>query len=363
MRRPCQPLLDCLTRPQALFGLDLAAWDRLLRQARAGLVLARLAQWVHDSGQDDRLPERVRPHFAAARRIAERQTRALAWEARKLDQALAAKGLQAVLLKGAAYALADLPAARGRLFGDIDILVDKARIGATEAALLLKGWHPAQQTEYDARYYRRWMHELPPLTHLRRGSTLDVHHNLLPETARLRTRPELVLAASRPLPGYQSLRVPSLEDLVLHSATHLFHEGEWDHGLRDLADLDALLRHGAATRTDWWPGLMQRAEELNLTGPLALALRYGQRLLATPVPADVLAAASRAHSRMGWAWLDGLFPRGLLSFHPQCHLSATPLATFVLYVRAHALRMPPHLLAYHLSHKAWQGWRQARDAE
>lgn len=30
-------------------------------------------------------------------------------------------------------------------------------------------------------------------------------------------------------------------DIVLHSAAHLFHEGEWGSGLRDLVDLHALL--------------------------------------------------------------------------------------------------------------------------
>jgi hypothetical protein len=222
-----------------------------------------------------------------------------------------------------------------------------------EAALRLRGWHALRQSAYDDRYYRRWMHELPPLTHLRRGSHLDVHHNLLPETARLQTRPDRVIASARPLPGYKTLCVPSLEDLVLHSATHLFHEGEWQHGLRDLADLDALLRHGAGARADWWPGLLRRARELNLRRPLALALRYAHRLLATPVPAQVLAETARSHPRLAWIWLDGLFRRGLTSFHPLCRAPGTGLASFLLYVRAHALRMPPHLLLPHLVHKGW----------
>jgi hypothetical protein len=125
----------------------------------------------------------------------------------------------------------DLPPAQGRLFADIDILVPKAALAQAESTLMLHGWLSSHHSAYDQRYYRRWMHELPPMTHIRRKSNLDVHHNLLPETARLRTRPELVIAASQPIPCYQSLRLPCLEDLVLHSATHLFHEGEWSHAL------------------------------------------------------------------------------------------------------------------------------------
>ena len=37
---------------------------------------------------------------------------------------------------------------------------------------------------YDQRYYREWMHELPPLLHVRRQTALDVHHAIAPETAR-----------------------------------------------------------------------------------------------------------------------------------------------------------------------------------
>jgi hypothetical protein len=333
--------------------LDLAAWDRLLRQARAAILLPRLAALTEAHGLMDGLPPEVRRHLRAGRWIAERQTRAVRWEARKLDQALARLGIPVVLLKGAAYTLADLPPARGRLFGDVDILVSKTHLGRVEAALRLRGWHAGQQSAYDERYYRRWMHELPPLTHIRRRSNLDVHHNLLPETARLQTRPDLLIASARPLPGYRALHVPTLSDLVLHSATHLFHEGEWQHGLRDLVDLDALLRHGAGEQPDWWPGLLRRATDLNLRRPLALALRYCQRLLATPVPAGVLAEMAHTYSPLTWIWLDALFLRGLTSFHPQCRAPGTGPAGFLLYVRAHALRMPAHLLLPHLLHKGW----------
>jgi hypothetical protein len=353
----CQPLLKVLADPHAMAGLDMADWDALLRQARGAILLSRLASLAESHGLMDGLPPEVQRHLNAARQIAERQSRALAWEARKLDQALARLDIPVVLLKGAAYALADLPPARGRLFGDIDILVDKARLGEVEAALRMHGWHGTHHSVYDQRYYRQWMHELPPLVHMRRQSLLDVHHNLLPETARLKTRPSLVIASARPMPGFRALHVPMLEDLVLHSATHLFHEGEWSHGLRDLTDLDDLLRHGCETRQDWWNGLTERARELNLSRPLAMALRYARMLLSTPIPDSVFEAAMTACSRMAWPWLDGLFIRGLLSFHAGCRLPGSDMANFVLFVRAHALRMPLHLLLPHLTYKAWLGMK------
>lgn len=350
MKMHCSPLLDVLADPGHMAGLDLAGWDILLRQAHRAGLLSRIAVLAGDLGLD--VPPQAGHWFDAARSIADRQLRAVHWEARKLDQALANEGVPVVLLKGAAYALADLPSARGRVFGDIDILVPKPSLGRVEGALRLHGWHGTHHSAYDQRYYRQWMHELPPLTHIRRQSTLDVHHNLLPETARIKTHPEKVIAKAELLPGFKALHVPCLEDLVLHSATHLFHEGEWDHGLRDLADLDALMRHGA-TREGWWEALWQRGEELQLTVPLALATRYAEALLGTPVPNTLLDRSRRSLSFFGWPLRDALFLRGFSTCHPECRMGGNALAEFMLYVRSHALRMPPHLLLPHLAYKAW----------
>ncbi len=354
MNRRCGDLLTVLRTPARMADLTLAGWDRLLPQAASAGLLARLSVLADDLGLTTTLPPSVQPHLTAARTLAARQRRAVLWEARKLDDALAATGMPVLVLKGAAYVLGELPPARGRLFADIDILVPKDRLGEAEACLMLAGWHAHRHSDYDQRYYRQWMHELPPMTHIRRASHLDVHHNLLPETARLKTRPEAVIEAARPLPGYRCLRLPALEDLVLHSATHLFHEGEWQHGLRDLADLDALLRLGNQ-RATWWTDLLAHAAAHNLTYPLALALRYCRRLLATPVPAAVLEEVGRAGARLLWPLRDALFLRGFATAHADCALPGTRLAAFLLYVRAHYLRMPLTLLLPHLLHKATQG--------
>ncbi|HYP67192.1 MAG TPA: nucleotidyltransferase family protein [Thiobacillaceae bacterium] len=354
MKPFCEPLIEVLTAPEKMADLPMATWDLLLRQARQAGLLSRLAVLAEAYGLTPSLPTAIRRHFSGAATAAARQRQAVAWEARKLDQALSREGIPAVLLKGAAYVMADLPPAQGRLFADIDILVPKAAVDRTESTLMLHGWVSSHHSAYDQRYYRRWMHELPPMTHIRRKSQLDVHHNLLPETARLRTHPDLVIAASQPIAGFQSLRVPGLEDLVLHSATHLFHEGEWGHALRDLVDLDALLRHGMS-QSDWWDGLLRRGIELGLAGPLGLALRYSAKLLHTPVPGELFAAIAPP----GWTGIkliqDALFLRGFASAHHSCHRPGNSLATFALYVRSHALRMPLYLLLPHLLNKAWRG--------
>ncbi|MFX6435483.1 nucleotidyltransferase family protein, partial [Acinetobacter baumannii] len=56
-------------------------------------------------------------------------------------------------------------------------------LDAVEAALLGAGWEWVKPDPYDDAYYRRWMHELPPLIHHERDRMIDVHHTILPLTA------------------------------------------------------------------------------------------------------------------------------------------------------------------------------------
>ena len=47
-----------------------------------------------------------------------------------------------------------------------------------------------------------------------------------------------------------------------------------------------------------------------------------------------------------------LFLKGLTSVHPTCSSRVASIARWMLYVRAHYLRMPLHLLLPHLLRKA-----------
>jgi hypothetical protein len=140
--------------------------------------------------------------------------------------------------------------------------------------------------------------------------------------------------------------------MALHSATHLFCNEDVGNGLRDLVDLDSLLRDFGRDES-FWPGLTVRAAELDLTRPLYYALRYVVPILNTPVPAQVLRAAEvgRPPSLLR-RLMDGIFLRTLQSERAGATDRLISLARGSLYVRAHWLRMPPLLLAQHLTIKA-----------
>jgi len=347
---PPDPVVLALRDPAALPGLSLPQWETLVRQARRTHLLPRVALNLDDLGLLPQVPPAPRIHLEAARTLAQAQADAVRREVAFIDRALAATGVPIVLLKGAAYLIAGLSAARGRMFSDIDILVPQGALANVETTLLLHGWHTSKTTAYDQRYYRRWMHELPPLRHISRQTLLDVHHAILPRTARLKPDSAKLLAASRPVAGKARLRVLAPVDMVLHSATHLFCNEDVGNSLRDLVDLDSLLREFASEES-FWPRLTVRAGELDLTRPLYYALRYAVRLLDTPVPDPVLGAAEIGRPpTLLRGLMDALFLRTLQPDPASDSLSS--LARGSLYVRAHWLRMPPLLLAQHLAVKA-----------
>jgi hypothetical protein len=345
-------LLQTLRDPQRVSRLSPAEWDLLIRQARAAGLLGRLAAQIEQHGLAAQVPAAVRRHLTAVLSIADKQRSAVLWEVEHLSRALRKVDARILLLKGAAYAAAGLAPAAGRTFSDIDIMAPKAMLPEVEKHLMLTGWVSAKLDDYDQRYYRQWMHELPPMVHLFRATNLDLHHNILPETARIRTRPDLILAAAQALPGTSNIFIPCPYDQVLHSATHLYHEGEWEHGLRDLSDLDCLLRAYAGL-PNFWEGLLARAEELNLAGPLGHALSHTCTLLDTPVPDSVKLAMVRHTSPLRRRMMDSIFVNGLASAHISLRQPLTGFAEFLLFVRSHWLRMPMHLLIPHLLHKAF----------
>jgi hypothetical protein len=346
-------VLQVLRDPARLSTLTLADWDLLLRQASAAMLQASLRSMLAERGLLEQVPARPREHLEWAHAMAERHSDAVHWEVEQIRLALADVPIPLLLLKGGAYAMAGLPAAAGRVFTDIDILVPKDRLPAVEAALMLRGWASAHHDEYDQRYYRQWMHELPPMVHLKRRSLIDVHHAILPETAAVRPDPVLLRAAAVPIPGEDGLSMLSPTDMVLHSAVHLFYDGEFNHGMRDLLDLHRLLLHFGAV-PGFWDALGARANTLQLARPLFYALHYCSMLLHTPVPSQAFAAAVDGRPPAPLlALMDQLFRRALLPDHPSCNDWLTGAARFLLYIRGNWLRMPPLMLARHLFHKAF----------
>lgn len=307
---------------------------------------------MQDAGLLGTLCPPARDALVSALIATEARARLARWELDRLDRVL--KGMPAVPLvamKGCAYLLAGLPNAAGRMFADVDLLVPEAALGDVERRLAENGWCATRLSPYDDRYYREWTHELPPMNHIEREVEVDLHHNILMRTARLSPDSARLIGEARPVQGSR-FKVLAPVDMVLHSMTHLLFGGEMDDAIRELVDIDDLLRHFGEHEPGFWERFWPRAEELDLGRPAFYGLRYAHRLLGTPVPGEVMRAAEAGSpGRTVQALMDGLVPRTLIPQHPDAPSRMSGLARLLLYTRSHWVRMPAMLLVRHLSRK------------
>lgn len=330
-------LTRVLTEPTYALTLDAHHWATLLTMAHAERLSASLA-WRLDGLA---IPAKAAQLLANAKASAETGRTHALWEAEMARRALAPLDVPIILLKGTAFAAAGLDAARGRLIGDLDILVPRDRLDEVEAALIGAGWEWVKPDPYDDAYYRAHMHELPPLIHRTRDAMIDVHHTILPLTARVTPDAAALIAGAVAIGnGVQTLSPP---DMLIHAAAHLFADGDLAGGLRNLWDIDRLIReHGDAP--DYWPTATARARLHGLVPHVSRALRLTQHLFDTPVD-PFLAYQARS---------GDVFYLGRLLARNGWGQETRAILRLAFYIRSHWLRMPPLMLARHL----WVKWRR-----
>ncbi|MHB8947791.1 MAG: nucleotidyltransferase domain-containing protein [Rhodoferax sp.] len=337
------PLLDLLAGTLAVEQLDGEGGSLLLAEARASGLLGRVANLLASSAQAGALAPHLQAQLSAATIHANRFRQDVWRELGAVEQALSALRTPVILLKGASYVLTGLPAAQGRVFSDIDILVAKNQMACAEAALMLGGWAIGKLDAYDQRYYRQWAHEIPPMTHLQRGTTIDLHHSLVMPTCRVQVDSSRMIAAAVPVRGSGFWWRLQDEDMVLHAASHLMLNAEFDRGLRDIGDIDSLYRHFTSLSVDFPARLIARAHELGLAPMLTQVLWLAWVFFKTPLPAHLLAVENSLFLR--------LVARAASTRHPDTRPAGQNWADLALLLREMYLRLPNRLLLAHLLHK------------
>jgi hypothetical protein len=332
-------LTEVMQRPEMVAGISVQQWEDLVAQARSTGLLGALRQQLEQAGIFNDIPEHISRHLDSGWLVHTKTKADVHYEVGRIRQALQPTGERLILLKGAAYLEAGLPAGSGRRLTDIDILTPQPKIDTIEKVLIEAGWKSSSLDAYDERYYR----------HVRRGSVIDLHHTILPPTAAPNVDASLLFQDLVEIePGVFRLSNP---DLVLHSAAHLFHEGEFHNGLRDLWDLDRLLRDFVGQDPAFWDILAERASQLDLRVSLHHGLTYTAAIFNTPVPRRILEGLAGPARKLRQPLMDFLFCRAFMPTHPNCNLRFTKTALFALYVRSHYLRMPLYLLVPHLFRK------------
>jgi hypothetical protein len=343
--------LEALRRPAVCTAWDLAAWERVIRRARRMRLLGRLGQALAAAGLLHQIPPEAANHLRAEARLAAWRCDSLRWALAQTGQALAGAPYPVVLLKGAAYIAQDLPIAQGRMPSDVDLMVPRHAVADAQARLAAHGWAEVELDDHDQRYYREWSHELPPLRHAHHELELDLHHNILPPVARTRVDAALLLARVQPVPG-TPWHVLHPMDQLLHSAAHLFHDADHGSRVRDLVDMDHLLRSGGS-QPGYGPALARRAAELGLEQPLALALAFCAGWLGTPLPQGAGLPGLDGPDRVLWArCLARVLEPASMDDEPDL---AERWSGLLLLWRHHLWRMPLPMLLGHTWHKLRRG--------
>ncbi len=353
-------LLEMLARPAGCAALDAGGWDLLVRTARAARLLGALAARIDDAGVAGAVPQPAARHLRAATAESTYLRQMSLRELAMIAETLRPLGVTLVALKGSAYILAGAGCAAGRLPRDVDLMVERGRLDEVERALHAAGWSFAKTEEYDQRYYREWSHELPPLRAPTLPLELDMHHTILPPIGRLKPDAARLVADSVAIPG-TPYRVLRPADQVLHAAVHLFQDSDCVNKLRDLVDIDGLIRHFAARDGErFWQELAESVAVHGLGRPLWYALAFCRAWLETPIAQaawqDIQVHRPPAPAR---ALMTSLAGRVLAPVHPDAEPGRPQrAAASLLEARALWLRMPPHTLVYHSASKALRSIRR-----
>ncbi|HKY01719.1 MAG TPA: nucleotidyltransferase family protein [Burkholderiales bacterium] len=339
-------------------ALSARDWDTAIRIGWSAGMLGSFAERMRANKVT--VPPEAERHFEAIQSTVRFRHRMAHLELDRVAEVLAPLDVPIIVAKGAAYMLQDLPCGRWRLFADVDIIVPRDRIGEVEQILHAHGWQSETLDPYDQHYYRAWSHELPPMRYASHPLELDVHHTILPLTGRIQPDAEGLFDASRRIEGTPFL-VLCPEDQVLHACAHLFQDSDLSDRMRELADIDGLLR-AFGSASGFWNRLEARAELHEMQRPLWYALRYARAYFDTPVPSEFF--DTQAPSYLIVTTMDALTRAAL----PPCNPDRKPnpmvrSARLMLYIRSLWLRMPPWLLLRHLLKKGLRRVGEKEQAE
>jgi hypothetical protein len=169
-------------------------------------------------------------------------------ELRSMLDMFSRKGLEPIVLKGAALAGVAYPDIGLRHMVDIDLLVKKDELGVADNVMTDLGYWRAHGS--GSRRHKGHNFHLPAYRHSLKPVIVEVHWNISASTCDTAINKWWTRAVRKNLMGHPIL-VPSPEDMLIHLSLHLFNHG-YENGfvLRGLCDVFETLRH-YANEIDW----------------------------------------------------------------------------------------------------------------
>jgi len=288
---PVQALLDVLCgRNNSWPRLDATGWQAFETEAARHGVSA-LA--YHELARDAHAPPQVvrsLEHHHVRNRL--RNLRLYAWLGALLE-GLTAAAIDVIVLKGAFLARAVYADPALRAMSDVDLLVRRRDLERTASTMRALGWLQSAPLPAGG-------HQLPAFE--LEGVLVDVHWNIEDDDARFAIDPAGLWERAVPARiGHAQAFALSPPDLLLHLCLHTAYGHGWkqfDGGLRQLADIAAVVRHHGPTID--WQGFATRAEAWRVDRCAWLALITARDLLRADVPDSVLDRLARQRPDARW---------------------------------------------------------------
>ncbi|WP_158971610.1 nucleotidyltransferase family protein [Paraglaciecola sp. L3A3] len=341
-------------KPEVALAFTPKQWQQLVLILRHQQLLACYSAVFKQAGIFQKIPQQAQRHFLNADVLVANHKKQVMFEAAELQREIGDKQQYLIFLKGAGYTLSKTRVGDTRVYNDIDILSDKSSIDEIEKKLCLFGWLSEELTEHDEKYYRKWAHEIPPLRHGKRGTIIDIHHNIVPIiSGRQLDANQFATHSVTTEDGFQIL---SFAAMTLHSLIHLFFNEDVKKGYRDIIDIHTLMTYHS--EGDYWQELLSLSKETGFELELFLACRYVQQILKTRIPEEITEQVAK---NIPWniGYLDFVYKKVLLPSHPSCRPKFFALAEFLVLLRGHFQKMPLHILIFHLTTKSLVGLTQS----
>lgn len=250
-----------LSRLRAMARSGVVDWEALLRLANAHLCSPLWFVRLRQDGLLEELPKELQQYLACLHDANLERNLEFRKALGEVLDALNRRGINALLLKGAATFVDDLYGDSGaRIMGDLDVLVPAGREGEAELVLRELGYEaiPDPGMDRDGLPTDARHHQL--LAHFRPGSpvVVEIHFKVGYAQASLALPDPQVWAGAMgaSVDGMPCL-LPSPQMRLVHNAVHelIQHRGfiDGELSLRQLAEFAALaLRYGAEVDWDAW---------------------------------------------------------------------------------------------------------------
>ncbi|MGE0876530.1 MAG: nucleotidyltransferase family protein [Burkholderiales bacterium] len=288
---PARQLLGALRGGTGAPQAGPADWGAIAALACEHGVAPLLHRGLERAGGLARLPEAARAALAAARRDTAARNLLHYAEFRRIADAMAARALPLMALKGLHLAELVYGDISLRPMADVDFLVPEARVDEAAGVLRALGYGEGDAPVASAQVLESTC--ALGFTREANGVYVELHWKLSEPADGFAAPMREIWQAAQPctLGGAPSLAM-SPEFLLLHVGAHLACKHLFILPLRALADIDAIL--GAHPGLDW-DAFARHAASHGWGRGVALALRLAREQLDAPVPDRALAAVG-AHA-------------------------------------------------------------------